>query len=305
MRDAKPGRLPTKFLVQAQTGMLRPYIAPHQVDEVREHIIQVAGRTKVDPARALKVFEERYLPALWQADVGSSQASSMFAVRVTQADPKDGAIAQLAVLLGVRVVTANKRHFGEPAVDEWFTVVSAYASVGLMDGTNASIAVSARLSGEGAVATGRAIKRGFDYLAEHPKVALGVAVVVLILVVGAVVYLSDEKRRERAWAAAQRIGPPVMRFAGRALQAYADLAGVAIEAEAVILASKLPRESLTLEQRLAEYLGSSRYPVPLEVMVQGLSPGGRRLIERELRSKPMFVLHDEGWTLGRRCVPAA
>jgi hypothetical protein len=305
MWDANPAKPPTKLLMQARMGTIRPYVASHHVDEVRRHIPEVAARTGVDGDRVARMFEQHYLPIVWRVDVAAG-TDSVLASQVVLADPSDGPIAQLAVLLGVRVVTKNKRHFKQLAIDdEWLTVVSAYASVSLLDGTNAGIAVTARVSGEGAMATGRAVKRGVDYLAGHPHVAIGVSIAAALLVIFVLVYLSDDERLHNAWEAINKVAPPAMRFAGRALQAYTELAGAAVEAEVVIIASRLPREKLTLEQRLAKYLGSARVPVPIETMVEGLSARGRRLIEDTLTSNPEFVLHERGWTLGRRCAPAA
>jgi hypothetical protein len=260
----------------------------------------------IDQHRARQIFEQRYVPILWTADASKIDGADL-AASVSARDPDDYPIARLAVLLGVRVVTKNKRHFGELAIeDDWLTVVGAYASVSLMDGTNASIAVSARISGDGAQTAGRAIKGGFDYLADHPRAAMTAGIILLLLLVAGVWYLSDEERRLKAWETLKRVGPPVARLAGRALKGYLELAGIAIEAEAVILASKLPREDLTLDQRLAQYLGGQRHPIPMAAIVEGTSAKARRLIAVTLRNNPAFVEHGDGWTLGQRCShPAA
>lgn len=301
MWDANPVRPPSKLLIQGGIGSVRPYVAQHQLDEVRRHIPEVAARTGIDERRARQIFEQRYLPILWTID-GSMLSGADVGAAMSVTDPDDRPIARLAVLLGVRVVTKNKRHFGELAIeDDWLTVVGAYASVSLMDGTNASIAVSARVSGDGARAASRAIRGGFGYLADHPRLAIATLIIFLVLVGVGAWYLSDDDRRLKAWETLKRVVPPVARFAGRALQGYLELAGIAVEAEVVILASKLPREDLTLEQRLAEYLGGQRYPVRLTTIVEGTSVKARRLITATLRNNPAFVEQVDGWSLGQRC----
>ena len=300
MWDSNPVKPPSKLLIQGGLGSIRPYVANHQLDEVRRHIPEVAARTRVDHARALDVFEQRYLPILWTADASLIDQADL-ALEVGTRDQDDYPIAQLAVLLGVRVVTKNRRHFGALAVEDyWLAVVSAYASVGLMDGANASLSLSVRASGEGAVAAGRAIKGGFEFLADHPRLAAGAGIVVLVLIIAGAWYLSDDERRLRAWDVVKRAAP-VARFAGRALEGYLELAGIAVEADAVILASKLPRERLTLDQRIAEFLGGQRFPVPLEAMIEGISSDAGALVITTLRTNPAFVEHDGRWTLGRRC----
>ena len=305
MRDAKASKPPTKLLVQGGIGSIRPYVAPHQLGEIRRHLARVAADTGTDPERARQVFEQRYVPILWSADVPGGVGADLLA-HVSLVDQADVPTARLAVLLGVRVVTVNRRHFGDLAIrDKWLTVVGAYASVSLLDGTNAGIVVSARVSGEGAQAAGRALRGGCEYLADHPKAALVAAFILLAILIGGVWYLSDEQRRLRAWDTVKRVGPPPARFAGRALQGYVELAGLAVEADAVILASKLPRQDLTLDQRLAEYLASQRFPVPLATMTDGISPPARRLIASTLRDNPAFVEQETGWTFGRPCLTAA
>jgi hypothetical protein len=243
---------------------------------------------------------KQYVPLLWQVDFGSTVSADALAAAVFQVDATDGAIAQLGVLLGVRVVTANKRHFKGVAIeDEWFTVVSAYASVGLFDGANASAVVSVRVTGEGVAAASRAAQHGYAYLVEHPRVALAAAAIVAILLIAAAIYFSDTERRRAARELIARVAPRIKEGAGRLVRAYVDLADAAFEAEAVIIASKLPRAELTLEQRLAEVLGSARFPVPTETLVNGLSARARHLIERTLRANPAFVFQDQGWTLGK------
>jgi hypothetical protein len=301
VREARPDKPPTKLLVQARIGTIRPYISSHQMGEVRKHIARVAADSGVDPARAKRIFEQQYVPLLWQVDFVSTASRDALAAAVFQVDAADGAIAQLGVLLGVRVVTANKRHFRGVAIeDEWFTVVSAYASVGLFDGANASAVVSVRITGHGVAGASRAVQNGYGYLAEHPRVALAAAAIVAILLVAAAIYLCDAERRRAAQDLIARVGPRVKEGAGRLLRAYLDLADAAFEAEAVIIASKLPRAELTLEQRLAEVLGSARFPVPTETLVDGVSMRARRLIERTLRANPAFVFQEQGWTLGTR-----
>ncbi len=299
VREARPDKPPTKLLLQARLGTIRPYISSHQVREVRRHIARVATDYGVDPNRATQIFEQQYLPLLWQVDFGSTVSSDALAAAVFQVDAADGAIAQLGVLLGVRVVTANKRHFKGLAIeDEWFMVVSAYASVGLFDGANASAVVSVRITGEGAAAAGRAVQHGYAYLVDHPRVALAAAAIVALILIAAAIYLSDPERRRAAQDLIRRVAPHIKEGAGRLLRAYVDLADAAFEAEAVIIASKLPRAELTLEQRLADVLGSARFPVPTETLVVGLSTRARRLVERTLGANPAFVFHAEGWTLG-------
>jgi hypothetical protein len=301
VREARPDKPPTKLLVQARIGTIRPYISSHQMGEVRRHIARVASENGVDPARAKRIFEQQYVPVLWQVDFGSAVSPDALAAAVFQVDAADGAIAQLGVLLGVRVVTANKRHFRGVAIeDEWFTVVSAYASVGLFDGANASAVVSFRMTGHGVAGASRAVQHGYGYLAEHPRVALAAAAIVAILLIAAAVYLSDAERKRAAQELIARVAPRIKEGVGRLLRAYVDLADAAFEAEAVIIASKLPRAELTLDQRLADVLGSARLPVPGEALVDGLSAKARRLIERTLRANRAFVFQDQGWTLGTR-----
>ena len=66
VRDAREGKPPTKLLIHAQLGTIRPYVAAHQIDEVRRHVAEVATRSDVDPDLATRIFETRYLPLLWQ-----------------------------------------------------------------------------------------------------------------------------------------------------------------------------------------------------------------------------------------------
>jgi hypothetical protein len=301
VREARPQTPPTKLLMQARMGSIRPFIATHQVDEVRRHLPRVATEAGVDVDRALAIFEGTYLPLLWQVDVGSVKPTEALVEIVSNSDAADAPIAKLGVLLGVRVVTANRRHFKELAVkEEWLVVVAAYADVGMLDGAHAGAAVSLRISGEGIVSGARAAKSGYEYLVDRPRVAMAVAAVVAILVIVAIVYFSDPDRRAGVKTFVQRAAPHVKDIAGRALAGYAGLVEAAVEAEAVVVASRLPAAQLTLEQRLARVLASSRHPVPTQDLVSGLSAPAARRMQELLVSNPIFVPQPDGWTLGNR-----
>jgi hypothetical protein len=293
---------PTKLLVQARMTTIRIYVATHQLVEIRKHLPEVAAAKGVDPERALAIFGQQYLPLLWHVDVTAAAWDGM-ASTVFEVDPGDGPVARLGVVLGLRVVTANKRHFKDFAVqDDWFTVVSAYASVGLFDGVNGGAVVSARISGEGAKAAAHAAQAARQYLGEHPRVALVALGVVGALLIFAVILLSDPDRRRAVQDWGRRHVPTIRDGALYVLQKYVGLAEAAFDAEGVVLASKLPLEERSLEQKLAEFLGRSKFPVSIGRLTDGLSPAGRKIIEAALENNLSFVCEEDRWTLGSRLV---
>jgi len=300
VREVRPGRPPTKFLNHIRMGTVRAFVAPHQVHEVRRHLRRVAADVGVDPESARRMFENVYLPMLWQVDTTGLPSNDPLVVEVAEADGADVETAKLAVLLGVRVLTANKDHFRQVAiVNEWLTVMAAYADAGVFDGANASLVVSVRVSGEGAIAAAKGVQNGATYLVEHPRVALGFGLAVLFIVFLGVMVLSDHERRERVQRFledARKVGAEALHGAatsyGRALEA-------ATEAEPVLAAELLTTPNPTPEQVLARRLAVSRWPIPGSVLVSGHTEEYSQSLTRALREYPAFVRTREGWQLGR------
>jgi len=299
VREARPATPPTKLLMQARMHTLRPFIAAPQVAEVRRHLPRVAESVGVDPDLAVDLFERRYLPLLQQVEIVTLLVADPRVAVVQRIDNADVATAQLAVLLGTRVVTANRRHFGEIAIqDDWLTVVAAYADASLLDGVNVGGAISIELTCEGVAATAHAVKGGYDYLAEHPRFALGFGIALVILLMLGWWYLSDEDRRNHLRASVEYVTPKVANFVAHSAVSYAATVAAADEAEPVLAASLLPTEDLTLEQRLARVLALSHGPLAIETLLVEVASTSQAEVRAALKRYPAFVEHFDGWTLG-------
>lgn len=280
-------------------GTVRVFIAPHQLDEVRRHLPRVAAQAGVDPAKAIHTFESTYAPILCQVDTTGMLADDPLVAEVAEVDGADVDTARLAVLLGVRVVTENKVHFRQVAIlNDWLTVVAAYADAGLFDGANAGVMVSVNMTGEGAVAAARAAHKGVTYLAEHPRVAVGLGIAMLIIVLLGLVVLSDDDRRERV----RRFGADARQASAKVVKNVATLYGRTLEAaakaEPVLIAALLPSAETTTAQSVARRLAASRWPVPTAELIAGMSQAQARALTRMLRESPAFVKTTEGWMLG-------
>lgn len=299
VREARPGTRPTKLLMQARMRTVRPFIATPQVDEVRRHLPRVAEAVGVDPNVAGQIFESRYLPLLQQVDMRGLLAEDPRVAAVQQVDSADVATAQLAVLLGTRVVTANRRHFGEIAIQhDWLAVVAAYADAGLLDGVNFGGAVSIQLTGEGVAGAARGLRRGYDYLTEHPRVALGFGVGLVIMLMLGCWYFADEGRRNHFKASVDLVTPRVAELVAYGATRYAATLAAADEAEPVLAATLLATQDFTIELQLARVLSSSRGPIPIETLAGEVSPTPLAEVRAALERYPAFVEDVDGWTLG-------
>jgi len=280
---------------------VRPFIAAHQVDEVRRHLARVADDSGVDAVQACQTFEHVYLPLLWQVDLSGLLGDHPLVEVVRNSDAADADTAKLAALLGVRVLTANKSHFKEVAVEhDWLTVVAAYADTATFDGANAGIVVSVQVTAEGALAAAHGVRRGFEYLTDHPRVAIGIGLGVFIVLVLGLIYLSDDDRRNRLRGIIDSTVPKVAGAVGQGAAWYGMALEAAADAEPVVSAALLPTSDLTIPQQLARRLATSRWPVPTEELLAGMSSESEVSPAAVLREHPAFVEHEGRWVLGTR-----
>ena len=299
VREVRPGAPATKLLNHMRMGTVRPFIAAHQVGEVRRHLARVAAESGVDPVLACQMFEETYLPLLSRVDVSGLLDDHPFVEVVRESDVTDADTAKLAVLLGVRVLTANKNHFKGVAIEhDWLKVVAAYTDTAILDGANAGIVVSVQVSAEGVLAAANGIHRGFEYLADHPRVAIGIGLAAFILLILGLFYLSDDDRRERLKASVDSVVPVVGGALAQGATWYATALEAATDAEPVISAAQLPNSGVTIPQQLAQRLATSRWPVPTEELIEGISSDGELAPAAVLRSHPAFVEREGRWVLG-------
>jgi hypothetical protein len=285
---------------------VRPFIAAHQVDEVRRHLERVAKDSGVDPVEASRTFEQVYLPLLCQVDVSGLLSDHPLVDVVRKSDAADADTAKLAVLLGIRVLTANKGHFKEVAVEhDWLTVVAAYADTAILDGANGGIVVSVGMTTEGVVAAAQGVRRGFEYLTDHPRVAIGIGIGVLIIVVIGLIYLYDEERRSQFKRTLVGATPKVASVVAQGAAWYGTVLEAAVDAEPVLVAASLPTGNPTLPQQLARTLAASRWPVSTDQLTAQMDPDRAAIAIAVLRDHRAFVEHEDGWVLGKRQDPPA
>jgi predicted nucleic acid-binding protein len=303
VREVRPGAPPTKLFLHARQQRVRMFIADHQVEEVRRHLTRVALAAGVDPTAASRMFEHAYLPLLQLVTVGSLGADDPLVNAVRRRDSDDVATAQLAVLLGSRVVTDNKAHFRGVAIQhDWLTVVAAYAEATSFDSANASVVVSVRVTGQGMIAAGKGFEQGFEYLVEHPRVALGVGIGILLFAALAFWFLYDDDRRSKIKDAVADITPRISGAVSQGAEWYASRLEAAARAEAVLSAVALPQPPLCLEQELARALAAARWPLPVKDLVIALRNHSQADIVATLKKHGAFVKQPQGWTLGRNGV---
>jgi hypothetical protein len=275
------------------------FIADHQISEVRRHLPRVAEAAGVDPIVASRMFESTYLPLLHQVKVSTLLADHPLVNAVRSGDTTDVGTAQLAVLLGTRVITDNKAHFEGIAIQhDWLTVVAAYADASSFDSANAGIVVSVRVTGQGAIAAANGVQQGIEYLMEHPRMAIGVGLGALVFIFITLWLLSDDDRRTKVKAAFANLTPKVSGALSRRASWYATRLDAATDAEPVLSAATLPPNPLRLEQELAQILAAARWPVPTKDLIQRMRNHGEARVVAALNEQPAFVKQRDGWTLG-------
>jgi len=287
-----------QLLDQLEQGTLIGY-APHHVwAEAPRTLAGVAERQGVDPIAAEATWWERYVPLIRFVDTDGLSVGGIGAGRLAQRDASDIPTAALVGLIGPVAVVAADRDlidtgFAHPA--RWLPAVAGsyqqeaehQGQAVIMAGALTVQAMAAGLSGTAKLAARPGVVGMVATLASV------VALVALIADVGT----PDSKSR--------RLGRTLGTAALMILSAAAEARQRAVDTMGTCSVGA-PGENL--DNQVARYLATAAVPVPVTTLAAvigartGVAPRSARLaqqISRVLESRPAFVRHATGWTLGR------
>ncbi|MFD8595941.1 PIN domain-containing protein [Kitasatospora sp. NPDC059646] len=305
--QAKRGRAHHPLAALAGTRRATPYMAPHVLEELEQHLPKMAGTFEIPASAAAAALREHVLPQVRVVELEIRDHLSPGARHILhqapgvptarRGDPDDAPTMALAELLGPAVLFTRDKVFEPFAVmDSLATAQTLLLTAGLeAHGSNAVIlagcVLEATMSGVGALV---------DVAARRPGLTAAA-------VAGALWYLWQTGRLTAGWrpllSGLWKITEPVLQAVADAQQQHTDLSRTLT----VVEATPFP----ALEQRAARLLARYGAPLTATELRDALAdrddltvPAAR--LRREMAAHRAFVrLPGDRWTIGRPALEAA
>lgn len=304
---------PTALRLLVALGVLRPYVGPHVVGEVEQHLDGYMLERRLDVARARSIWEDAYLPRLWVADPGPLWSQDRRVADLADRDADDLPTARLAILLGQRALSEDTdlTDYGLASGEPWLQLVLAAGSVAKGETLDFGVGFGASVSMQTAADV---IQAGRQFAAtprgKQTLVVIGAAVVVLVLVV---LVLRQVHEPSREW---------IDRKARLSVHALASGGRIAVGGYATVTLDRR-RGEVTLR---AGVTAEANSPSPIQVAARTLAAVEAPMSTRDLAAAvwsyervpraalqrlrsvlgrvPAFVeVAPDRWQLGRRARP--
>jgi hypothetical protein len=311
--DVRTYPRPTAIRLLVALGVLRPYVGPHVIGEVEEHLDRYMLERRLNPVFARSIWEREYRPRLWVCDPGVLWRQDSRVATLAARDPDDLPTAQLAILLGQKALSEDPdlTEYGLASGEPWLKLVFATGSVARGETVDLGVMIGASISMQAVGDAARAARQ----LAATPRgewtlVVLGAGLALVVLGVFVLRHLHEPSRR---WIDENtRRGVHLLVSGGKvAIGAYATVSISRMHGEVDLRVGVVAEaHSPSPIQRAARMLAMAEAPIStrdVAAVLWGYKRVPRAALQRSralLESTPAFVeVAQDRWQLGRLALP--
>lgn len=293
LRTVKRPDAPNRLWMGAQAQWLVLLTTPHVHEEMDEHLSEFAAKERVDESAFASVWNDvrARLRIVDVADLLPLLATNPLLAEVAANDSDDVPLAALAILLGVRALSADTDLAGASVGERWLKHAVAISDAGRGD---AAILVASTAS-VGSIAGVYSGGRWVHSTAVRKVGPATANLAVALVIVAALWWLSDGARRRHLLDLSG--SSALVRTSRTVVSAGIAVIAQGSEAHEFHQKAGIAADLDLLEARMARHLARAVHPVLVESLALACN-ASVEAVEAALDSHSAFVPIRQGWQLG-------